>query len=240
MAHNRDPYKDIANTYDAIMGERDEVQLLLKLVRKAHPNAKTILELGCGTGTLLKPFARQYAVSGIDTSLPMLKKARKQIPDGEFFQQDMTTFRTNKRYDVILCLFNSLNHHQRFSEWQSTFSQCKKHIEKGGIFIFDIVTPLSIKNNSNNPVRFEKQNGHTMITEFAALPNDTLKMDISVFTHIKNQTYSLKETAIIEKAYPTQKIKAELRKNFSKFRVIDPHRKKAGAYSEVLYFVCTP
>lgn len=233
-----DFYKDIAKEYDLVMGSRDEVAFLLKLIPKSHPKADTILELACGTGTLLKPFAGNYEVSGLDVSKPMLDVCKKVIPDGKFYHQDMTKFKLAQKYDVILCLFNSLNHLGSFAEWKRTFIQSRKHLKAGGVFIFDINTPLSLQNFTNEPISVERTKEHTMITEFSGLDKHTLQMHISIFSKAKNGNYTLRESKIHEKSYPTTEVTRELKKSFKKISVIDTDRKQANKDSEVLYFVC--
>jgi ubiquinone/menaquinone biosynthesis C-methylase UbiE len=55
------------------MGERSKVAEHLRgLIRTANPNAKNVLELGCGTGSMLKRLQDAYEVSGLDVSSKML------------------------------------------------------------------------------------------------------------------------------------------------------------------------
>ena len=138
---NQDPYKEIADNYDMLFRNRDEISEIQRIVKKFHPKAKSILELACGTGALLSPFSKTHQVSGLDVSNPMLSVARKRIPKGKFYHQDMTKFSLKKKFDVILCLFNSLNHLADFSELKNTFLSARKHLNTSGILIFDINTP---------------------------------------------------------------------------------------------------
>ena len=51
-------YDVIGKFYDAVMGDRAKATKRLQgFIRKASPKAKRVLELGCGTGSVLKHLA---------------------------------------------------------------------------------------------------------------------------------------------------------------------------------------
>src|SRR3989339_606134 len=116
-------YDIFAKFYDSVMGDRMMERMAIeKLIKRHKPFAKSILELGCGTGIFLKYFFdRGYDVAGIDLSEKMLAVARRRIPDADLFIQDMTKFSLAKRYDVILCLFDSINHVLTYDNWEELF-----------------------------------------------------------------------------------------------------------------------
>jgi ubiquinone/menaquinone biosynthesis C-methylase UbiE len=48
-------YEVFAPFYDAVQGDRAEhVTYMRELIEKHHPTARTVLELACGTGSILK------------------------------------------------------------------------------------------------------------------------------------------------------------------------------------------
>jgi predicted TPR repeat methyltransferase len=117
-------YDIFGKFYDAVMGDRAGAAGRLRgYIRNANPRAKSVLELGCGTGSVLKHLASNYEVSGVDLSNRMLTVAAKKVPRAKLFRQDMTRFRLNRRFDVICCVFDSINHVLRFSDWRTMFSQ---------------------------------------------------------------------------------------------------------------------
>jgi ubiquinone/menaquinone biosynthesis C-methylase UbiE len=66
-------YEIFGKFYDAVMGDRSRpAEHLEKLIRASNPNARNLLELGCGTGSMLKHMQHNYEVSGLDTSSRML------------------------------------------------------------------------------------------------------------------------------------------------------------------------
>lgn len=104
------PYEVFGKFYDAVMGDRARpAKLLHKIIRKTKPDASNLLELGCGTGSMLKYLQRYYEVSGLDTSSRMLSIARRKVPRAKLFQQDMVGFHVDDHFDVICCVFDSIN-----------------------------------------------------------------------------------------------------------------------------------
>ncbi len=96
-------YDSFSLHYDTLMGGRDEcVADVRKLLRKYAPKARTILELGCGTGSVLKHLSRNYDVAGVDLSEAMLKVARRKLPKVWLKQQNITKLKVDRRFDVIL------------------------------------------------------------------------------------------------------------------------------------------
>ena len=58
-----------AKHYDAVYSDKDypgESQLLASLVRERVPDAKTLLDVACGTGRHLEHLSRQFDCTGID------------------------------------------------------------------------------------------------------------------------------------------------------------------------------
>lgn len=69
---------------------------------------KKILEVGCGTGNLLKLLtSTERELSGTDYSVEYLDKAKKKNPEMEFFQGDLTNINSwqhrKNSYDAVVC-----------------------------------------------------------------------------------------------------------------------------------------
>src|ERR1700691_2501858 len=65
-------YEIFGKFYDAVMGDRAEsAKHISELLRVAKPGARKVLELGCGTGSMLRYLQDSYEVSGLDLSSKM-------------------------------------------------------------------------------------------------------------------------------------------------------------------------
>jgi SAM-dependent methyltransferase len=127
-------YTGFATFYDRIMGDRtEEVDRIRSYISQHMPAARNLLELGCGTGALLAGLATELAVTGIDQSPQMLDIARAAVPRAQLVQGDMTAFSLPGPFDVVICMFDTLNHVPSFDGWLSLFSCVHEHLADNGL-----------------------------------------------------------------------------------------------------------
>jgi ubiquinone/menaquinone biosynthesis C-methylase UbiE len=111
--------KDLAQKYSAI-------------------NGNMLLDVACGTGTLITHLKSDFKCTGIDISSAMIDEAKKKTNEVEFKLGDMRTFSLPPKFDVITCLFNSLNYLQNTDDLESTIANFYIHLNKGGIAICEL------------------------------------------------------------------------------------------------------
>jgi SAM-dependent methyltransferase len=230
-------YERFGEFYDAVMGDRwAAAEQVMKLIRAAKPDAKNVLELGCGTGSILKCLQDDYEVSGLDISGKMLSVARKKVPRSKLFRQDMVDFRIDGRFDVIFCVFDSINHVRRFSDWKKVFAAVRRHLLAGGCFIFDINTQRKLERLIAEPPWVHRFGRNLLIIDVTALRNGGSNWNVKVFEHLNGYRYALHEEDIVEASFPIPQIVAALHAHYMKVRVIDPDRSRPSAKSERLFF----
>jgi SAM-dependent methyltransferase len=230
-------YERFGEFYDAVMGDRwAAAEQVMELIRATKPNAKNVLELGCGTGSILKRLQDAYEVSGLDISGKMLSVARKKVPRSKLFRQDMVDFRIDGRFDVIVCVFDSINHVRRFSDWKKVFAAARRHLSPGGCFIFDINTQRKLERLIAGPPWVHRFGRNLLIIDVTALQSGGSNWNIKVFEHLNGSRYALHEEDIVEVSFPLPKVVAALRAHYVKVRIIDPARSRPSAKSERLFF----
>src|SRR5262245_46259787 len=115
-------YGKFGRFYDAVMGSRaGSAAFIHNLIRRHKPEAKTLLELACGTGAVLERLSKYYQVDGLDISIEMLSVARKKLPGARLVRADMVTFELGQKFDVIICVFDSIHHILNFADWGNVF-----------------------------------------------------------------------------------------------------------------------
>lgn len=126
--------------YDLLYLDKDysrEADYIYSLIKHFAPNAKNILEMGCGTGKHAKLLNNKgYDVYGIDLSETMLKQAKQIGINCEL--ADVRTFRANKKFDTVLSLFHVASYQTTDNDILSYFSTASEHLNPGGVFIFDL------------------------------------------------------------------------------------------------------
>ena len=128
-------YKD--KNYTA---EAERINHFLKLNKR---NIKKILDLGCGTGRHDMELTKVgYEVHGIDISAEMIQMAKNNnsVSGGEisFEVADIRAYTNNVKYDAVISLFHVMSYQNTNEDIAKSFNTAYKHLEKGGMFIFDV------------------------------------------------------------------------------------------------------
>jgi cyclopropane fatty-acyl-phospholipid synthase-like methyltransferase len=95
----------------------------------------------------------------------MLKKAEKNLNKKNLVLADMTDFSLNKTFDTVLCNYNSICHLLKWEDWQAFFEMTNKHLEKEGLFIFDINTIYEFENITKDFAQFYNFDNDTICLE---------------------------------------------------------------------------
>ncbi|MFA5868066.1 MAG: class I SAM-dependent methyltransferase [Actinomycetota bacterium] len=137
------PYKYIAKYFDLLMPDfwyRKWFNFVKKILRQKKINPALIIDAGCGTGRLTKLLAALGPVIGFDRSAEMLKIARKKYPHIKFINKSFLDFclPDEKRADLIVCAFDSLNYTSTATELRQIFKNFYNNTRKGGYLLFDL------------------------------------------------------------------------------------------------------
>jgi SAM-dependent methyltransferase len=138
-----------ARYYDLLYRDKDyasESEYVAAHIRNHSPQARHILELGCGTGAHAEHLARMgYTVHGVDLSEAMLARAEARkatlAPDVaarlSFGLGDVRAVRTGKSYDAVISLFHVMSYQTSNADLAATFETASAHLRPGGLFLFD-------------------------------------------------------------------------------------------------------
>lgn len=123
------------NEYPHIFGET-----LLKWLDRRGVSVETALDLGCGTGVLCETLhERGIETLGIDLSENMIDIARNRAPGLEYRVGDMTAFEIDRRFDLVTCTGDALNHVTEPANIRKVFANVREALNPGGLFIFDLL-----------------------------------------------------------------------------------------------------
>jgi SAM-dependent methyltransferase len=232
-------YEKLDRFYDAAMGNRTEMACYIRrLIRQHKPKANTLLELGCGTGAILKILAKYYDVAGLDLSPQMLSIARKKLPYVRLYRKDMVRFDLGTKFDVIICVFDSINHVLKFADWQKIFRNVARHLEQDGLFLFDINTEAKLERLINAPTWVHKFGRNLEFINVTDGRRGIANWNIRVFEHRHGNQYGLFEEDIKQISFAVEQIRAALTKQFTKVKVVDALGRNPSTKSNRLYFVC--
>ena len=129
-----------ARIYDAVYASiRDyprEAAELDRLIQARRPGARTLLDVGCGTGAHLEQMTG-YEVEGLDLDPEILAVARERLPQVAFHQADMADFDLGKRFDAVVCMFSSIGYVQTKQRLRSALASMARHLEQGGVLVVE-------------------------------------------------------------------------------------------------------
>jgi SAM-dependent methyltransferase len=106
-------------------------------LREAHPEARTLLDVGCGTGRHLEHLAGDYEVSGLDLSPELLAAARARCPTVSLYEGDMTGFDLGTTFDVITCLFSAIAYVRTLENLRRSLATFARHLNPGGVVLVE-------------------------------------------------------------------------------------------------------
>ncbi len=133
-------YDAFADFYNRDWGEDYHQQLsaiLHKLLLANLAPGDSILDVGCGTGTVAAWLTeRGFAVTGIDQSKAMLEFARRNAPGAEFIRADARSFDLDRTFTASIATFEAMNHVLDESELAGSFRCIARATER--CFVFDM------------------------------------------------------------------------------------------------------
>lgn len=140
-------YHVIAHTYDMFLTSHQEwfQQIRTSILGGILPNAKTVCDLGCGTGHTAINIAKQTdKVFALDASSTMCRitraKAKKANVRVSVIHADMRSFQLPEPADIVLAEFDVLNHLETKSSLAAVAESVNHSLVTGGYFYFDVNT----------------------------------------------------------------------------------------------------
>ncbi|MGW8884765.1 class I SAM-dependent methyltransferase [Streptomyces sp. NPDC055749] len=121
--------------YDAVQSDSGSAETCQALIERHRPDARTLVDFGCGTGRDVEILAKRYGCVGVDLQPGMVEYARRVRPGLDFQVGDMRTVRLGKRMDAVTCLGNSLAYVHDNRSIGRVFSTFAVHARSGGILV---------------------------------------------------------------------------------------------------------
>ena len=142
-------FDSYAAYYDLLYRDKDyiaEAEHVASYIREHAPQAKRILEFGCGTGVHAEHLARMgFNVVGVDLSETMLTRAKARQAEMSteianrisFIKGDVRNIRTGETYDAVISLFHVMSYQTTNVDLEDTFTTAATHLTTGGVFLCD-------------------------------------------------------------------------------------------------------
>jgi len=123
------------NEYPRVFGEA-----VIQWLAIHGADVHTALDLGCGTGVLCEALsARGIDTLGVDLSEDMIAVASARAPGLRYRVGNMVTLETERRFDLVTCTGDALNHVTDIEDIRRVFRNVHRALNPGGLFVFDLL-----------------------------------------------------------------------------------------------------
>ena len=134
-----------AQFYDAlpVLAERGDTDFY---VDRAKEIDGPVLEMACGTGRIyLDLLEAGVDADGFDASADALARLREKAVDRDLdptvWQADMAGFAVDRRYELLICPFNTFQHLLTVADQLAALESVYDALAPGGAFVFDVFVP---------------------------------------------------------------------------------------------------
>jgi SAM-dependent methyltransferase len=127
--------------YDQLLADDPIASELKAAIRKHCTNARTVLDLGCGTARLLAELdAHGMTGTGIDLQPSLIAWAQHTHPRLRLSIGDLRTARLGTTFDVVTCVGNTLSYLHTEAELTATFDTISAHSHPGTLLALATLT----------------------------------------------------------------------------------------------------
>lgn len=134
---------DHAELYDLVFASRGrdpqaEAESLTSLIRSRCPDAKSLLDVGCGTGVHLETLARHFTdAEGLEYSPGMRRVAERRLSGLKLHPGDMRDFDLGRTFDAVICMFYAIAEVGSPDELAASVSRMAAHLNPGGVLVIE-------------------------------------------------------------------------------------------------------
>lgn len=132
-----------ARAYDALQTAHGkdyvaEARSVVGRIRGHQPDARSLLDVACGTGRHLEVFASEFPdCAGVDASPIMLAEARRRVPNVPLSQADFTGFDLGRQFDAVVCMFSAIGYAHTRERLHNAAKSIARHVSPGGMCIVE-------------------------------------------------------------------------------------------------------
>ncbi|MDF3142467.1 MULTISPECIES: class I SAM-dependent methyltransferase [unclassified Streptomyces] len=155
-------YRDPA-LYDDVQSASDSASICRELIYRHCPEARTLLDFGCGTGRDLELLARRFDCVGVDLQPGLVDYARRTRPGLDVRVGDMRSVRLGHTADVLVCLGNSLAYVHDNADVRAAFQTFAAHAHPDTLLV--LCSPVApIESRSSQQARVDTRLGAATVT----------------------------------------------------------------------------
>ena len=124
----------------------------------------------------------------------------------------MAAFALGRRFDVVACIFDSLNHLTDLAAWDALLTCVHAHLVEGGLFVCDVNTVGELRRLGDDPPWVYDFDRGTAVIDVSFAADDRglghSVWDVRIFERITEDRYTLHQEAIGELGVPLATFRA--------------------------------
>jgi SAM-dependent methyltransferase len=235
-------YERFAAFYDVVMDDPGpRAARVDAAIDRYRPDATSVLELGCGTGSILARLRTGAALVGLDRSPEMLAVCASKVPGARLVEGDMRSFDLGQRFDVVLCVFDSINHLLDVGSWSSLLACVHRHLAADGLFVFDVNCVGELRRLGDEPPWVYDFDGGTAIIDVTFAEADDgsalTDWDVRIFERVTATRFELHHERIGELGLPLARLRQLVADGFEIVEECDEDGLQAADDSVKAYYV---
>jgi len=219
-------YSMYAKYYDKLNKDYDHWIPFIRSQIPIELSNRNMIEFGCGTGNVLSYFKNEYKLHGVDISEDMLRHAKEKLPDAEFINTNMVHYISQKKYQIALCLFDSINHVLDFNDWKVFFKNVAYSLVEGGVFILDANTTERLNMITKRPALFAEFDSNYFYMKLIQKSTSNFIFDVRVLKRINDTVFEEEREEIEETTERGATIYAALNEAFSIVKVFNEKKEE--------------
>lgn len=224
----KDNFRAYSKYYDLLYRDKnyqEESRYVADILRNNDPSVKTILELGCGSGSHALFLCEDgFDVTGIDRSVDMVAAARKKNISGfKPVQGDISEFHIDQKFDACIALFHVISYLTGNQSLINCFKLTNAHLKNNGLFLFDVWYSPAVYSQKPE-IRIKRlEDDKIMVTRIAepVMHHQRNVVDVSFEVSVINKEDAFSET--IKEKHPMRHFsipEIELLANHTGFEVV--------------------
>jgi SAM-dependent methyltransferase len=208
-------YQAFAQVYDRLMKDmpyEDWLRFTRAYWERHSFRPVTVVELGCGTGNIAVPLARDgYQVTGIDLSEDMLAAAQAKTAQSgtsaRWILQDMREWGLGFPVDAVVSFCDSLNYLTEPEDIRAAFRRTFEGLAPGGRFLFDLHPPATLRRYAADQP-FAQQEDEIAYLWTCGWEEERLEIEhlLTVFVRGEDGRYDRIDEWQVQRAYPLERI----------------------------------
>jgi SAM-dependent methyltransferase len=244
-------YGDFAAAYDGLMEDARyarRAEFLDRVLRREKSPVRTVLDLGCGTGTIACLLAeRGYQVIAVDASEDMLAEAAQKaaaLEQGQppfFVCQGMERLDLGQQVDAAVSTLDAINYLTRQRDLEQTFARVSRHLRPGGRFLFDVNSPYKLRRMDGQIYLDETEESYCVWRTDFSEKTKICTYWVDLFRLGPGGRWERSWEEHRERAWEPEELTAALKKaGFDRVEIrADLRRKAPGLQEDRLNFLCT-